>query len=558
MKHPDFKPFPRQETDPHYLGKFEKVVKDYWNDKAICNYGGKEYSYAEVATIIEKMHMILEVSGVKKGDKVTLCARNTAEWAISFLAINTYEAVVVPLLADFLPESINHLVDHSDSVALFSDEDIWPKLDIAQMPKVKTVVDINDFSLFHADKKVEKAYQNLDKDFAAKFPGGFGPDNVHYPTDNAKDLAVINYTSGTTSAPKGVMLRYECFSATIDYGHRYLPNYHGESIVSMLPMGHIYGLTYEFLYPLCGGVCVYYLGKTPSPSLLLKAMKEVKPYIVITVPLVMEKVFKSGVAPALKKLGLLTKLPGISGVIYKAAGKKLLEAFGGNVRYFIMGGAALNPKVETAFKKMQLPYTVGYGMTEAAPLLAFRCWWEYAPGSCGQAVDCAEVRIDSEDPHGIAGEILAKGTNICSGYYKYPEADSAVFTADGYLHTGDLGTIDKDGNIFIRGRSKTMFLSANGQNIYPEELEAVINSRPYVAESVVVDRGGKLVALVFLDQKAIDDAKLTPETVSDIPEDIRRSSNRKLPAYSQIAKVEIVTAPFEKTPKMSIKRFLYS
>ena len=558
MKHPDFKPFPRQETDPHYLGKFEKVVKDYWNDKAICNYGGKEYSYAEVATIIEKMHMILEVSGVKKGDKVTLCARNTAEWAISFLAINTYEAVVVPLLADFLPESINHLVDHSDSVALFSDEDIWPKLDIAQMPKVKTVVDINDFSLFHADKKVEKAYQNLDKDFAAKFPEGFGPDNVHYPTDNAKDLAVINYTSGTTSAPKGVMLRYECFSATIDYGHRYLPNYHGESIVSMLPMGHIYGLTYEFLYPLCGGVCVYYLGKTPSPSLLLKAMKEVKPYIVITVPLVMEKVFKSGVAPALKKLGLLTKLPGISGVIYKAAGKKLLEAFGGNVRYFIMGGAALNPKVETAFKKMQLPYTVGYGMTEAAPLLAFRCWWEYAPGSCGQAVDCAEVRIDSEDPHGIAGEILAKGTNICSGYYKYPEADSAVFTADGYLHTGDLGTIDKDGNIFIRGRSKTMFLSANGQNIYPEEIEAVINSRPYVAESVVVDRGGKLVALVFLDQKAIDDAKLTPETVSDIPEDIRRSSNRKLPAYSQIAKVEIVTAPFEKTPKMSIKRFLYS
>ena len=558
MKHPDFKPFPRQETDPHYLGKFEKVVKDYWNDKAICNYGGKEYSYAEVATIIEKMHMILEASGVKKGDKVTLCARNTAEWAISFLAINTYEAVVVPLLADFLPDSINHLVDHSDSVALFSDEDIWPKLDIAQMPKVKTVVNINNFSIFHADKKVEKAYQNLDKDFAAKFPEGFGPDNVHYPTDNAKDLAVINYTSGTTSAPKGVMLRYECFSATIDYGHRYLPNYHGENIVSMLPMGHIYGLTYEFLYPLCGGVCVYYLGKTPSPSLLLKAMKEVKPYIVITVPLVMEKVFKSGVAPALKKLGLLTKLPVLSGVIYKAAGKKLLEAFGGNVRYFIMGGAALNPKVETAFKKMQLPYTVGYGMTEAAPLLAFRCWWEYAPGSCGQAVDCAEVRIDSEDPRGIAGEILAKGTNICSGYYKYPEADSAVFTEDGYLHTGDLGTVDSKGNIFLRGRSKTMFLSANGQNIYPEEVEAVLNTCSYVAESLLVDRGGKLVGLVYLDQKAIEDGGLDPERVSEIPEEIMRTANKQLPAYSKIAKIELVTVPFEKTPKMSIKRFLYS
>lgn len=558
MKHPDFKPIPRSEKDPHYLSKLEKVVKSYWNDPAICNYGGRKYSYAEVATIIEKTHMLLEAAGVKKGDKITLCARNTAEWAIAFLAINTYEAVVVPLLADFLPESINHLVDHSDSVALFSDGDIWPKLDIAQMPKVKNVFNISDFSLYLAEKKVEEAYQNLNENFAARYPDGFGPADVHYPTDNDKDLAVINYTSGTTSAPKGVMLRYECFSATIDYGHRYLPNGHADSIVSMLPMGHIYGLTYEFLYPLCAGVCIYYLGKTPSPSLLLKAMKDVKPYIVITVPLVMEKVYKSGVAPTLKKLGLLAKLPGISNVIFQAAGKKLLEAFGGNIRYFVMGGAALNPDVEKAFKKMQLPYTVGYGMTEAAPLLAFRCWWEYAAGSCGRAVDCAEVRIDSEDPEHIAGEILAKGTNICSGYYKYPEADSAVFTADGYLHTGDLGTVDGDGNIFIRGRSKTMFLSANGQNIYPEELEAVLNSRPYVAESVVVDRGGKLVALVYLDQKAIDDAKLSAETVSDIPEDIRRSANKKLPGYSQITKVEIVTVPFEKTPKMSIKRFLYS
>ena len=559
MKHPDFKPFPRQENDPHYLAKLEKVIKEYWKDPAICNYGGKKYSYEEVAVNIEKIHMILEAAGVKKGDKVTLCARNTAEWAVAFLGINTYEAVVVPLLSDFLPESINHLVDHSDSVALFSDKDIWSSLDISLMPKVKAVANIADLSPFWtADKKIEKAFTDLNENFSARFPKGFSPDDVHYPTDNAKDLAVINYTSGTTSAPKGVMLRYECFSATIDYGHRYLPCNHEDSIVSMLPMGHIYGLTYEFLYPLCAGVCVWYLGKTPSPSMLLKAMKEVKPYIVITVPLVMEKVYKSGVAPALKKLGILTKIPGLSNVVYKAAGDKLMEAFGGNIRYFIMGGAALNPSVEKAFKKMQLPYTVGYGMTEAAPLLAFRCWWEYAQGSCGQAVDCAEVRIDSEDPQHIAGEILAKGTNICSGYYKYPEADSAVFTADGYLHTGDLGTVDKNGNIFIRGRSKTMFLSANGQNIYPEELEAVINARPYVGETVVVDRGGKLVALVYLDQKAIDDAGLDPEAVADIPEEIRRASNKQLPGYSQIAKVEIVTVPFEKTPKMSIKRFLYS
>lgn len=559
VKHPDFKPIPRQEPDPHYLAKLEKVIKSYWKDKALCNFGGKEYSYEDVAVNIEKIHILLEAAGVVRGDKVTLCARNTAEWAIAFLGINTYEAVAVPLLADFTPDSINHLVDHSDSVALLADEDIWKTLDIAKMPKVRAVVNIADLGIFWTNtEKVTETAANLNENFNSKFPGGFGPENVHYPTDNAKDLAVINYTSGTTSAPKGVMLRYECFSATIDYGHRYLPNYHTDSIVSMLPMGHIYGLTYEFLYPLCGGVCVYYLGKTPSPSLLLKAMKEVKPYIVITVPLVMEKVYKSGVAPKLDKIKALLAIPGIGDIIYKKAGNALMEAFGGNIRYFIMGGAALNPKVEKAFKKMALPYTVGYGMTEAAPLLAFRCWWEYAPGSCGQAVDCAEVRIDSEDPQRIAGEILAKGTNICSGYYKYPEADSAVFTEDGYLHTGDLGTMDSKGNIFLRGRSKTMFLSANGQNIYPEEVEAVLNTCSYVAESVLVDRGGKLVGLVYLDQKAIEDGGLDPERVSEIPEEIMRAANKQLPVYSKISKIELVTVPFEKTPKMSIKRFLYS
>jgi len=559
MKAP-YTPTPLSGKEEHYLSKLEKTVKKCWNDAAICNYGGEIFTFGDVATKIERIHMVFEAAGVKKGDKITLCARNYAQWAISFLAINTYEAVVVPLLADFLPESIEHLVDHSDSVILFADHDIYDKLNVKNMPKVHTAVNVTDFTLlFTNDPNVSKAYSGLNENFTKRYPNGFGPEDVHYPTDNDKDLAVINYTSGTTSAPKGVMLRYECFTATIDYGHRYIPNYHSDSIVSMLPMGHIYGLTYEFLYPLTNGVAIYYLGKTPSPSLLLKAMKDVKPYIVITVPLVMEKVYKSAVAPALKKgmMKYLTAIPGISSIIYKAAGKKLLQAFGGNIRYFVMGGAALNPDVEKAFKKMKLPYTVGYGMTEAAPLLAFRVWWEYAPGSCGQAVDCAQVRIDSDDPQHIAGEIQAKGTNICSGYYKYPEADSAVFTPDGWLHTGDLGTIDADGNIFIRGRSKTMILSANGQNIYPEEVEAVINSQDYIAESVVVDRAGKLVALIYLDDAAIKRDGLDAEAVSDIPEKVRLTSNRHLPAYSQITKVEVVTAPFEKTPKMSIKRFLY-
>ena len=321
----------------------------------------------------------------------------------------------------------------------------------------------------------------------------------------------------------------------------------------------MYGLVTEFIYPLCFGTSIYWLGKAPTPSTLMKAFQEVRPYQLITVPLVMEKVYKSSIKPVLGKwyMKVLTAIPGISGVIYKKVGEKLQGAFGGKVREFVMGGAALNPEVEHCFRKIKLPYTVGYGMTEAAPLLAYEHPFDYAPGSCGKAVDCADVRIDSEDPENIAGEIQAKGTNVCSGYYKYPEADSAVFTDDGYLHTGDLGTIDAQGNIFIRGRSKSMILGPSGQNIYPEEVEAAVNQRQFVAESVVVDRAGKIVALVYLDKDAIKRDGLDDEAVADIPEKVRVGANRKLPNYSQIAKVEVVLVPFEKTPKMSIKRFLY-
>ncbi len=544
----------------HYLSKLQKTMNQDWNGPALCDFNGEHYSFADVARKIERIHIVFESVGIKKGDKITLCGKNSAAWAISFLAINTYEAVVVPLLADFLPENVNYLVDHSDSVMLFTDAEIYEKLDVSKMPQLRYVINLADFKpLWGADKKLDKAYAGIDAAFEAKFPKGFDASCVNYPIDNDSDLAVINYTSGSTGNPKGVMLRYECFSATIDFGHRYIPVHSDDSIVSMLPMGHIYGLTYEFLYPLCGGATVYYLGKTPSPSLLLKAMKEVQPYIVITVPLVLEKVYKSSIKPVLGKwyMKVLTAIPGVGGIIYKKVGEKLLSAFGGKVREFVMGGAPLNPEVEKCFRKIKLPYTVGYGMTEAAPLLAYEHNYLYAPGSCGKAVDCADVRIDSEDPEHIAGEIQAKGTNVCSGYYKYPEADSAVFTADGYLHTGDLGTIDAEGNIFIRGRSKSMILSANGQNIYPEEVEAVINSRPYVAESVVVDRASKLVALVYLDADAIKRDALGEEAISDIPEQVRRGANRHLPAYSQLTKVEVVLEPFAKTPKMSIKRFLY-
>ena len=551
------KPGPRAE---HYLSKLQKTMATYWDGLALCDYHGIQYTFGALARKIERIHIALEAAGVKKGDKITLCGKNSANWAVSFLSITTYEAVVVPLLSDFLPEAVERLTDHSDSTVLFTDAELFEKLDMSKMPRVRYVVNLADFMpLWGADSKLWEVYGKIEDRFNERFPDGFNASKISYPTNNDTELAVINYTSGSTGNPKGVMLRYECFSATIDFGQRYIPCDNNDNIVSMLPMGHIYGLTYEFLYPLISGVTVYYLGKTPSPSLLLQAMKEVRPYIVITVPLVLEKVYKSSIAPVLKKwyMRVLTAIPGINSVIYNKIGEKLQAAFGGRVRMYIMGGAPLNPEVEKVFRKIRLPYTVGYGMTEAAPLLAYEDFKLYSQGSCGKPVDCALVRIDSEDPEHIAGEIQAKGTNICSGYYKYPEADSSVFTADGWLHTGDLGTMDADGNVYIRGRSKSMILSANGQNIYPEEVEAVVNARPFVAESVVVDRATKLVALVYLDADAIRKAGLDEEAVSDIPERVRIESNRHLPSYSKITKVEVVTSPFEKTPKMSIKRFLY-
>lgn len=489
--------------------------------------------------------------------KVAICAKNSARWAISLFSINTFGAVAVPILADFHPESVNSLVDHSESIALITDTDIWKKLDIKKMPNIKAVVSTADFSLLYsASEAISQAHDCLEEHFSQKYPNGFSKEDVCYPDGNDKELAIINYTSGTTSAPKGVMLRYECISANVEFGQTNLPSYPEDKIVSMLPMAHMYGMMFEFIYPLCGGSCIYYLGKTPTPALLLGAMKDVHPYLIITVPLVMEKIFKSAVLPVLKKpvMKVLTAIPGVNQVIFKQIREKLMTAFGGKVRSIIMGGAALNPDVEKWFKKIKLPFTVGYGMTEAAPLLAYAPWNEFVPKSCGKAVDCAQVRIDSEDPYNIVGEIQARGTNIMSGYFHNEEATKAAFTKDGWMNTGDLGVIDKAGNIFIRGRSKNMILSSNGQNIYPEEVEAVVNNQPYVVESVVVDRASKLVALVYVDKDAL--AKDQVDFESLVP-GMMTVVNKQLPSYSKITKFEVVDSPFEKTPKMSIKRFLY-
>lgn len=536
----------------HYLKKLEETIHEHWSQKALCDFEGDSFTYADLATNIEQFRLFINDAGITKRNKIAICARNSARWAIAFWDINVNGCVAVPLLADFHPNSITALTTHSDSVLLFTDKDIWEKLNPEQMPALKAAINVNDWNmLWHRDEKVAKAWKNREQTFANRHPNGLSPEKVTYPTNNWDKVAIINYTSGTTGNPKGVMLTYGAISDTDEFSNSHFPNTPGETIVSMLPMAHMYGLAIEFIHPNVDGVTVYFLGKTPSPTTLLKAMQEVKPYMVVTVPLVMEKIYGKSIKPALEKMQWTFSMPYAKKLIYKIIRKKLLSSFGGKVRCFIMGGAPLRPDVEQCFCQMHLPFTVGYGMTEACPLLGFEWWTEFVPGSCGKPVH--DLRIDSEDPKNIAGEIQVKGQNITTGYYKNPEANAVAFTDDGWFRTGDLGQIDDDNNIFIRGRIKSMILNSSGQNIYPEEMESVLSGCPYVIESLVVDRNGKLVALIYpeIPEDLDDDSR------KSIPEVIRTTANKSLPGYSKINKVELMDAPFEKTPKMSIKRFMY-
>ena len=536
----------------HYLKNLENTVREHWTQNALCDYNGDSFTYANLATNIEQFRIFFSETGIGKGDKIALCARNCARWAMTFWGINVNGCVAVPLLADFHPDTVSTLTHHSDSVLLFVDDDIWAKQNPEKMPLLKAAINVKDGNLlWHRDKAVAEAWENRKNAFKQQYPHGMFPEQVSYPDDNFDDLAIINYTSGTTGNPKGVMLTYGAMSDTDDFANSHFPNRPGETVVSMLPLAHMYGLAIEFIHPNVDGVTVYFLGKTPSPTTLLKAMQDIKPYMVVTVPLVMEKIYANAIKPALERAKTALAIPVVNKLVYRTARKKLIESFGGGVRCFIMGGAALNPEAEQCFKLIRLPYTVGYGMTEACPLLGYEWWTKFVPGSCGKPVH--ELRIDSEDPVHIPGEIQARGRNLTIGYYKNPEATAAAFTEDGWFRTGDLGVIDEKRNIFIRGRIKSMILNSSGQNIYPEEVEFVLNNCQYVEECLVVDRGGKITALVYAElPEDMDD-----ETKAAIPDIIRNTANKSLPNYSKIAKVELMAEPFEKTPKRTIKRFLY-
>lgn len=540
----------------HYLSILQKTMRENWEKPVLSDYQGETFTFADLASQMARLHRVFDAAGVKSGDRVALAAKNSARWAMAFLSIATCRGVAVSILADFNPLDIAGLVNHSESKVLFTDPKTWEAMKSVEMPELRATINVEDFSQIFCIEEIAAAMKRATVQ-AESFLAAMKDAVTNFEIGDLDDLAIINYTSGTTSSPKGVMLTSRNLSSNIEFGLRNIPIQKGDQIMSMLPLAHMYGMAFEFLYPLCGGCHIYFLGKTPTPTILMQALADIKPYLLITVPLVLEKIFKNKVMPTLQKpaLRILTAIPGVKNLIYGKVRKQLMGVFGGNIRSFVVGGAAISLPVEKVMRAIKLPYTVGYGMTECGPLIGYSPWDSFRMGSCGRAVDNVEVRIDSEDPAKIVGEIQVKGDNVMQGYFKNPEATAATFTEDGYLRTGDLGIIDKKGNIFIKGRSKCMILSPNGQNIYPEEIESKLNSMPHVAESLIVDRGHRLVAIVALTPEDQKNGKI--DELMKVMEKNCEELNKVMPAYSKISQIEIIEEGFEHTPKQSIKRFLY-
>lgn len=544
-----------------FLAFVEQSIKKNWDLDALTDYKGATLQYKDLARKIEKLHILLEESGVRPGDKVAICGRNSSHWGVAFLATLTYGAIAVPILHEFKADTIHNIVNHSDARLLFVGDMAWESLNEAEMPLLEGIILMTDFTLLVCrSKQLEYAREHLNEMFGRKFPRNFRREHVSYRRDTPEELAIINYTSGTTSFSKGVMLPYRSLWSNTQFAFEVLPLQAGNRVVSMLPMAHMYGLAFEFLYEICCGCHVYFLTRMPSPKIIAQAFTDVKPHIVIAVPLIIEKIIKKGVLPKMEtlKMKMLMKLPIINDKINEAVREQMVKGFGGQFYEIIVGGAAFNSEIETFLKGLDFPYTVGYGMTECGPIISYEDWKSFRPGSCGKAAPRMEIRIDSPDPQYTVGEILVRGDNVMLGYYKNPESTAQAIDKDGWLHTGDLGVMDVEGNLFIKGRSKNMLLGPSGQNIYPEEIEEQLNNLPYVAECIVIQqKDNKLAALVYPDFEAAYAQGMNEADIEKQMEENRLMLNAALPSYSQIAAVKIYPEEFEKTPKKSIKRFLY-
>lgn len=546
--------------DNRFLALIENSIKIHKNLPAFSDFNGSTYTFEEVAIQIEKLHILLEHAGIKKGDKVGLVGRNTSHWAISFFGVLAYGAVTVPILHDFTPENIHNIVNHSEAKALLVAGSNWEHLEEAQMPGVKLFVLLDDFSVISAaEPGVSEVQANIDSYFQKKFPDSFSVEKIKYHIEEPEELAVLNYTSGTTSNSKGVMIPYRSLWSNTQFAYDCLPFISpGDKIVCMLPIAHMYGLAFDILNSVNKGCHVHFLARTPSPKIIGEAFTTVRPTLILAVPLVIEKIIKTRVFPELQKplIKFLWNTPLLNKIIKKKIADKLYQAFGGNLGELVIGGAAINKEVETFLREINFKYTVGYGMTECGPLIAYEQWDTFKQGSVGRIVDRMEMKIDSPNEKGV-GEILVKGTNLMLGYYKNEEATAAVMQADGWMRTGDLGIIDEDGFLYIRGRSKTMILSSNGQNIYPEEIEDKLNNMEYVAESLIVSSQGKLLALIYPDWDLIDKNHIDHAKVDSLMQENINKLNNQIPNYSKVSGFNIQQHEFDKTPKRSIKRYLY-
>ena len=550
----------RMEQEHQFIDYIEQSIIKNWDKDALTDYKGITLQYKDVARKIAKFHIVLESAGIQPGDKIAVCGRNSAHWGVTFLATITYGAVIVPILHEFKADNIHNIVNHSEAKLLFVGDQAWENLNEDAMPLLEGIASLTDFTaLVSRNEKLTYAFEHRNAIYGQRYPKNFRPEHICYRKDRPEELAIINYTSGTTGYSKGVMLPYRSIWSNVAYCFEMLPVKAGDHIVSMLPMGHVFGMVYDFLYGFSAGAHIYFLTRMPSPKIIAQSFAEIKPRVISCVPLIVEKIIKKDILPRVdSKIGkLLLKVPIVNDKIKSLARQAAMEIFGGNFDEIIIGGAPFNAEVEAFLKKIGFPYTIAYGMTECGPIICSSRWETLKLASCGKATTRMEVRIDSPDPKTHAGEIVCRGMNMMLGYYKNPEATAQIIDANGWLHTGDLGTIDDEGYVTVRGRSKNLLLTSSGQNIYPEEIESKLNNMPYVAESLIVLQHDKLVALIYPD---FDDAfahGLQQADIIKVMQANRVELNQQLPNYSQISKVKIHFEEFEKTAKKSIKRFMY-